>query len=118
MRIGVVRELTPGESRVALAPFTSLRGPAIEFSSSLGSGVKSVHASVPVTTSHALSNALLPCIRKIAGYGLVDAPNSDVGLGHGAAVGEGRMVSDTLAREYAMDHHPLQSVLPLHAEAR
>ena len=80
--------------------------------------VKNVPASVPVTATHALSNALLPLIRKIAGYGLVDALNSDAGLGYGAAVVEGRMVSATLAREYGMDHHPLQSVLPLHAEVR
>jgi len=30
---------------------------------------------------------------------------------------EGRTVSDDLARAYAMDYHPLQAVLPLHAEA-
>jgi alanine dehydrogenase len=80
--------------------------------------VKNVPASVPITATHALSNALLPHVRKIAGHGLVDALNSDVGLGYGAAVVEGRMVSAPLAREYAMEHHPLQSVLPLHAEVR
>ena len=80
--------------------------------------VKNVPASVPVTATHALSNALLPRVRKIASYGLVDALNSDAGLGYGAAVVEGRMISGPLAREYGMDHHPLQSVLPLHAEVR
>jgi alanine dehydrogenase len=79
--------------------------------------VKNVPASVPVTATRALSNALLPYVRKIAGRGLIEALNSDAGLGRGATVVEGRMVSDVLAREYAMDHHPLQSVLPLHAEA-
>ncbi len=80
--------------------------------------VKNVPASVPVTATRALSNALLPYVKKIAGRGLVDALNSDPGLGRGAAVVEGRMVSDALAREYGMDHHALQSVLPLHEEAR
>jgi len=80
--------------------------------------VKNVPASVPVTATRALSNALLPYIRKIAGYGLVDALNSDTGLRRGAAVVEGRMVSRDLALEYGMDYHPLQSVLPLHEEAR
>ncbi len=80
--------------------------------------VKNVPASVPVTATHALSNALVPRVRKIAAYGLVDALNSDAGLGHGVAVVEGRMISGPLAREYGMYHHPLQSVLPLHAEAR
>jgi alanine dehydrogenase len=70
-----------------------------------------------VTSARALSNALLHYVQKIAGYGLVDALNSDTGLGRGAAVIEGRMVSETRARAYAMDHHPLKSVLPLHEEA-
>ena len=80
--------------------------------------VKNVPASVPVTATRALSNALLPYVRKIAGRGLIDALNSDPGLGYGAAVVEGRTVSGALAREYGMDHHALQSVLPLHEEAR
>jgi alanine dehydrogenase len=80
--------------------------------------VKNIPASVPVTSARALSNALLPYVQKIAGYGLVDALNSDTGLGRGAAVIEGRMVSETLARACAVDYHPLQSVLPLHEEAR
>jgi alanine dehydrogenase len=80
--------------------------------------VKNIPASVPVTSARALSNALLPYVQKISGYGLVDALNSDTGLSRGAAVIEGRVVSETLARDYALDHHPLQSVLPLHEEAR
>lgn len=80
--------------------------------------VKNVPASVPVTAARALSNALLPYVRKVTGHGLIDALNSDAGLARGATVVEGRMVSDALAREYAMDHHPLQSVLPLHSEIR
>jgi alanine dehydrogenase len=56
---------------------------------------------------------------EIAGYGLLDALHSHAGLmARGLTVAEGRMVSDALAREYAIDHHPLQSILPLHAEGR
>jgi alanine dehydrogenase len=80
--------------------------------------VKNVPASVPVTATRALSNALLPYLRKIASRGLIDALNSDPGLVRGADVIEGRLVNDVLAREYGMDHHVLQSVLPLHEEAR
>jgi alanine dehydrogenase len=80
--------------------------------------VKNVPASVPVTATRALSNALLPYVKKIASRGLIEALNSDPGLIFGAAVVEGRTVSDALAREYGTDHHPLQSVLPLHEEAR
>ena len=80
--------------------------------------VKNVPASVPVTATRALSNVLLPYVKKIASRGLIEALNSDSGLIFGAAVVEGRTVSDALAREYGTDHHPLQSVLPLHEEAR
>ena len=80
--------------------------------------VKNVPAAVPVTATRALSNALLPYVQKIAGRGLVDALNADAGLRRGAAVVEGRTVDATLAREHAKDHHLLQSVLPLHQEAR
>lgn len=71
---------------------------------------------LPVSAMHTLSNALSPHVRTTAGYGLVHALASDVGLGHEAAVVEGRMVNGALVCEYAMDHRPLQSVL--HPEAR
>ena len=80
--------------------------------------VKNIPASVPVTSARALSNALLPYVQTMASYGLVDALNFDAGLSRGAAVIEGYTVSETLARACAMDYHPLQSVLPLHEEAR
>lgn len=79
--------------------------------------VKNVPVSVPVTATRALSNILVPYVKKVAGRGLIEALTSEEGLARGVAVVEGRMVSDALAREYAMDHYPLQSVLPLHSEA-
>jgi alanine dehydrogenase len=80
--------------------------------------VKNLPASVPVTAIRALSNALLHYVRKVAGYGLMDALSSDIGLARGAVVVKGRMVSEGLARECGIDYHALQSVLPLHEEAR
>ena len=79
--------------------------------------VKNVPAAVPVTAAHALSNALVPYVARVAGRGLVDALNADGGLARGASVVEGRLVSPSLAQEHAIEHHPLTSVLPLHAEA-
>lgn len=80
--------------------------------------VKNVPAAVPVTATRALSNALLPYVRNVAGRGLADAINSDAGLGRGVAVAEGRVVDSVLARATGMEHNPLSSVLPLHSEAR
>ena len=80
--------------------------------------VKNVPAAVPVTAAQALSSALVPYVARVAGRGLVDALSADPGLAGGASVVEGRLVSASLAREHATEHHPLTSVLPLHAEAR
>ncbi len=80
--------------------------------------VKNVPAAVPISSAQALSNALLPYVGKVAGRGLVDALNADPGLARGAAVVGGRAVSGALADGYGTEHHPLRSVLPLHAEVR
>ena len=80
--------------------------------------VKNVPAAVPVTATRALSNALLPYVREVAGRGLTDAINADAGLGRGVAVAEGRVVDPILARATGTEHHLLSSVLPLHSEAR
>ena len=80
--------------------------------------VKNVPASVPVTATRALSNALLPYVQRIAGVGLVDSLNADPGLRRGVVVAEGRVVSPVLGREYGLEHQPLTSLLPLHSEVR
>jgi alanine dehydrogenase len=80
--------------------------------------VKNVPAAVPVTATRALSNALLPYVREVAGRGLADTINADAGLGRGVAVAEGRVVDPVLARAAGTEHHLLSSVLPLHSEAR
>ena len=80
--------------------------------------VKNVPASVPVTATQALSNALLPFVRTISGVGLIDALNSDNGLRRGASVVEGRVVSPTLALAMGVEESPISSVLPLHAEVQ
>lgn len=80
--------------------------------------VKNVPAAVPVTSTRALSNALVPFVRSLAGVGLIDSLESNVGLRRGVAVAEGRIVDPVLARAIGMEHHPISSVLPLHAEVR
>ncbi len=80
--------------------------------------VKNVPAAVPVSASRALSNALLPYVRGIAGLGLADALKADEGLARGVALAEGRVVDPVLARATGADHSQLSSVLPLHSEAR
>jgi len=80
--------------------------------------VKNVPASVPVTATRALSNALLPHMRRLAGVGLPDALAADEGLARGVVVAEGRVVDPALARATGTEHNQLSSVLPLHPETR
>jgi len=80
--------------------------------------VKNVPASVPVTSTRALSNALLPVVREISSGGIVDALCADPGLKRGVAVAEGRVSDAALAREVGKNYHPISSILPLHEEAR
>jgi alanine dehydrogenase len=80
--------------------------------------VKNVPAAVPVTATRALSNALLPYMRRLAGVGLSDALGADEGLAQGVVVAEGRVVDPVLARATGLEHNQLSSVLPLHSEAR
>ena len=80
--------------------------------------VKNVPASVPITSTRALSNALFPYVREVAGRGLADAINADPGIGRGVVVAEGRVVDSVLARDTGIEHNALSSVLPLHSEAR
>jgi alanine dehydrogenase len=80
--------------------------------------VKNVPSAVPVTATRALSNALLPHMRRLAGIGLSDALRADEGLARGVVVAEGRVVDPVLARATGSEHNQLSSVLPLHSEAR
>jgi alanine dehydrogenase len=96
---------------------TSLDDPTFVEAGVIHYCVKNVPASVPVTATRALSNALLPHVRRLAGFGLADALRSDPGLARGVAVAEGRVVDPVLARATGSDFSELSSVLPLHSEA-
>ena len=80
--------------------------------------VKNVPASVPVTATRALSNALLPFVQEISGRGLADALRADAGLRRGVVVAEGQTIDPQLARSTGEEHSTVSSVLPLHEEAR
>ena len=97
---------------------TTLAHPTYEEEGVIHYCVKNVPAAVPVTSTRALSNALLPYVREVAGRGLADAINADAGLGRGVVVADGRVVDPILARATGSEHNLLSSVLPLHSEAR
>lgn len=64
--------------------------------------VKNVPATVPVTATRALSNAL----------------NSSPALRRGVVVAEGRVVKPALARASRREPYPLSRALPFHSEVR
>jgi alanine dehydrogenase len=97
---------------------TTLEDPVYEEAGVTHYCVKNVPAAVPVTATRALSNAVLPYVREVAGRGLADAINADAGLGRGVVIAEGRVVDPILARAAGTEHNLLSSVLPLHSEAR
>ena len=97
---------------------TSLQHPTFVEAGVIHYCVKNVPASVPVTATQGLSNALLPYVRELAGRGLADALGSDPGLRRGVTVAEGQVVDPALARFSGSEHSSVSSVLPLHEEAR
>lgn len=103
---------------VATSRPTTLSDPVFVESGVTHYCVRNVPASVPVTSTRALSNALLPYVKKIAGKGLADALNADPGLGRGVAIAEGRVVDAVLARTIGEDYTPISAVIPLHEEVR
>ncbi|MGF1471919.1 MAG: alanine dehydrogenase [Rubrobacteraceae bacterium] len=97
---------------------TTLQDPTFVDAGVIHYCVKNVPASVPATATRALSNALLPFVRQLAGHGLADALNANSGLRRGVALAEGRVIDSALAQSSGMVHSPVSSVLPLHEEAR
>lgn len=97
---------------------TTLQAPTFVEAGVIHYCVKNVPASVPVTATRALSNALLPYVREISGRGLADALDDNAGLRGGVVVAGGRIVDSKLARNAGEEHTSLSSVLPLHEEAR
>ncbi len=97
---------------------TTLQDPTFVEAGVIHYCVKNVPATVPITSTHALSNALLPYVRKLSGLGLTDALNSDPGLKQGVTVADGSVVSPSLARACGIEYHSISSVLPLHSEVR
>lgn len=97
---------------------TTLQNPTFVEAGVIHYCVKNVPATVPITSTHALSNALLPYVRKLSGLGLTDALNSDPGLKQGVTVADGSVVSPSLAHTCGIEYHSISSVLPLHSEVR
>jgi alanine dehydrogenase len=75
--------------------------------------VTNMPGGVPVTATHALTNATLPYVEAIAGRGLRDAVAQDPELARGVNVLGGRVTYDAVAEAHGLQHTPLDEALSL-----
>ena len=77
--------------------------------------VANMPGAVPITSTKALTNATLPYVEAIAGYGLAEAVARDPALARGVNVLDGKITYEAVADAHGLDYQPLEDVLPLSA---
>ena len=77
--------------------------------------VANMPGAVPITSTKALTNATLPYVEAIAGYGLAEAVARDPALARGVNVVDGKLTYEAVADAHGLDYQPLEEVLPLSA---
>jgi alanine dehydrogenase len=75
--------------------------------------VANMPGAVPITSTKALTNATLPYVEAIAGFGLREAIARDPSLARGVNVLEGRVTYEAVAEAHELEFTPLEDVLPL-----
>jgi alanine dehydrogenase len=75
--------------------------------------VANMPGAVPITSTKALTNATLPYVEAIAGFGLREAIARDGALARGVNVLEGRVTYEAVAEAHDLEYTPLEDVLPL-----
>jgi alanine dehydrogenase len=75
--------------------------------------VANMPGAVPITSTKALTNATLPYVEAIAGFGLREAIARDGALARGVNVLEGRVTYEAVADAHDLEYTPLEDVLPL-----
>ena len=77
--------------------------------------VANMPGAVPITSTHALTNATLPYVEAIANHGLRDAVAADASLAKGVNVIDRKVTYEAVAEAHGLDYTPLSAVLPLQA---
>src|SRR5215468_1579025 len=75
--------------------------------------VANMPGAVPITSTHALTNATLPYVEAIANVGLRDAVAADASLAKGVNVIEHKVTYRAVAEAHGLEYTPLEAVLPL-----
>lgn len=74
--------------------------------------VGNIPGAVPITATHALTNATLPYIIGIAGKGIDAGIGADEALARGVNIMEGKITNHAVADSVGMPYYPLSSILP------
>jgi alanine dehydrogenase len=73
--------------------------------------VANMPGAVPITSTHALTNATLPYVLALAGLGPAEAIRRDPGLREGLNVAGGRLVNETVAAATGLPHGAAEQAL-------
>jgi alanine dehydrogenase len=117
----MVRQMKPGSviidvsvdqgGSVETTKVTTHANPTFVLHNVIHCGVPNIPASVPRTSTYALTNATLPYIRTIAAKGLGRAAEEDYGLAAGINVVHGILTHRAVAEAFKMDWQPWQDIL-------
>jgi alanine dehydrogenase len=75
--------------------------------------VGNMPGAVPITSTIALSNVILPYVIRIAGEGLASAARRDPTLARGVNIMEGKVTNRRVAEATGYPYFPLESLLPI-----
>jgi alanine dehydrogenase len=92
---------------------TTHREPTFEVDGITHYCVANMPGAVPITSTHALTNATLPYVLALADHGVADAIRRDPGLRLGVNVAGGRVTHPAVAEGVGMDYVPVEDALGL-----
>ncbi len=92
---------------------TTHREPTFEVDGITHYCVANMPGAVPITSTHALTNATLPYAIAIADHGVAEAIRRDPGLRPGVNVAAGRVTHPAVAEGVGMDYVPVEEALDL-----
>ena len=92
---------------------TTHRDPTFEVDGIIHYCVANMPGAVPITSTHALTNATLPYAIALADHGVAEAIRRDPGLRLGVNVAAGRVTHAAVAEGVGMDYVPVEEALGL-----
>jgi alanine dehydrogenase len=97
---------------------TTHREPTFEVEGIIHYCVANMPGAVPITSTHALTNATLPYAIALADHGVAEAIRRDPGLRPGVNVAAGKVTHPAVAEGVGMDYVPVEEALELERSLR